>query len=194
MADEDLADVAHFLWEAGTLKAARRTGWWMAGVRDPESVAEHSWRTSVIASVIATLEGADAARAAHMAVWHDSQESRTGDVNYLGRKYIGRKADPQEVTADQTAAMPEVLRVAVRAVVAEYEAQDSLEARCARDADKLECMLQGLEYKAQGFESAQRWVKNSRARIVTDSGQRLADQLLAQAPLDWLRAAIGEKD
>jgi putative hydrolase of HD superfamily len=51
----------------------------------------------------------------------------------------------------------------------------------------------GLEYKAQGYESAQRWVDNSRARIVTKSGQLLADQLLAQAPLDWLRAAMGER-
>nr|WP_269785889.1 HD domain-containing protein [Streptomyces antimycoticus] len=42
----------------------RRTGWWMAGVRDPESVAEHAWRTPLIASVIAQLEGADPTRAA----------------------------------------------------------------------------------------------------------------------------------
>ncbi|GGT03651.1 MULTISPECIES: HD domain-containing protein [Streptomyces] len=192
MGDQDLTDVAHFLWEAGTLKAARRTGWWMAGVRDPESVAEHAWRTSVIASVIATLEGADAARAAHLAVWHDSQETRTGDVNHLGKKYA-EPGDPVAVTADQTAGMPEVLRSAVRAVVAEYEARETPEAICARDADKLECMLQGLEYKAQGYEAARRWVDNSRARIVTESGRLLADQLLAQAPLDWLRAAMGER-
>lgn len=192
MGDQDLADVAHFLWEAGTLKTARRTGWWMAGVRDPESVAEHAWRTSDIASVIATLEGADAARAAHLAVWHDSQETRTGDVNHLGKKYAA-PGDPVSVTADQTAGMPEVLRTAVRAVVAEYEARETPEAICARDADKLECMLQGLEYQGQGYEAAQRWVDNSRARIVTKSGQLLADQLLAQAPLDWLRAAMGER-
>lgn len=192
MGDQDLADVAHLLWEAGTLKAARRTGWWMAGARDPESVAEHAWRTSVIASVIATLEGADAARAAHLAVWHDSQETRTGDVNHLGKKYAP-PGDPAAVTADQTAGMPEVLPSAIRAVVAEYEARETPEAVCARDADKLECMLQGLEYKGQGYEAAQRWVDNSRARIVTESGRLLADQLLAQAPLDWLRAAMGER-
>ncbi|MFG2496807.1 HD family hydrolase [Streptomyces sp. NPDC048441] len=192
MADQDLKEVAHFLWEAGTLKSARRTGWWMAGVRDPESVAEHAWRTSVIASVIATLEGVDAARAAHLAVWHDSQETRTGDVNHLGKKYAA-PGDAEAVTADQTAGMPKVLRDAVRVLVAEYEAKESAEAICARDADKLECMLQGLEYKGQGYASAQRWIDNSRARIVTESGQRLADELLAQTPLDWLRAAMGEK-
>ncbi|MER5461899.1 HD domain-containing protein [Streptomyces sp. NPDC002668] len=191
MAD-DLSAVAHFLYEAGTLKHARRTGWWMAGVRDPESVAEHSWRTSLIASIIARLEGADPARAAFLAVWHDSQETRTGDVNYLGKKYSSG-ANPEDVTADQTAGMPEVLASTVRDLVAEYEAKETPEAICARDADKLECMLQGIEYKAQGHENAQRWIDNSRGRLVTETGQRLADELLSQGSLDWLRAALGEK-
>ncbi len=189
---DELTQVAHFLFETGTLKNARRTGWWMAGVRDPESVAEHSWRTSLLASVIAMLEGADPARAAHMAVWHDSQESRTGDVNHLGKKY-SPSADACEVTADQTAGMPEVLAAAIRATVAEYEAKETSEALCARDADKLECLLQGLEYKAQGFDGAQRWIDNSYGRLTTTAGRALADELLATAPLDWLRAAMGEK-
>lgn len=191
MAD-DLSAVARFLYEAGTLKHTRRTGWWMAGVNDPESVAEHSWRTSIIASVIAKLEGADPARAAFLAVWHDTQETRTGDVNYLGKKYA-TSADPEAVTADQTAGMPELLAATIQDLVAEYEAKDSPEAVCARDADKLECMLQGIEYKAQGYQAAQRWIDNSRARLATETGQRLADELLGQGTLDWLRAAIGEK-
>ncbi|WP_406335014.1 HD domain-containing protein [Streptomyces zaomyceticus] len=190
MAD-DLSAVAHFLYEAGTLKNTRRTGWWMAGIRDPESVAEHSWRTSVIASVIAKLEGADPARAALLAVWHDTQEARTGDVNYLGKKYSG-SSDSRQVTADQTAGMPELLASTVREVVAEYEDKESLEAICARDADKLECMLQGLEYKAQGYQSAQRWIDNSRGRLTTETGLRLAEELLSHDPLDWLRSALGE--
>ncbi|WP_329167572.1 HD domain-containing protein [Streptomyces sp. NBC_01267] len=189
---DDLSSVAHFLFGAGTLKQARRTGWWMAGVRDPESVADHSWRTSLIASIIAKLEGADPARAAFLAVWHDSQESRTGDVNYLGKKYASG-ADPREVTADQVAGMPEVLASTVRDLVAEYEAKESPEAVCARDADKLECLLQGIEYKAQGYENAQRWIDNSRPRLVTDTACRLADELLGQGSLDWLREALGEQ-
>lgn len=191
MAD-DLSAVARFLYEAGTLKNAARTGWWMAGVKQPESVAEHSWRTSLIASIIAKLEGADPARTAFLAVWHDTQETRTGDVNHLGKKY-STAADPEAVTADQTAGMPELLATAIRELVAEYEEKDSAEAVCARDADKLECMLQGIEYKAQGYEAAQRWIDNSRARLTTETGRRLAEELLGQGTLDWLRAAVGEK-
>ncbi|MFD5618215.1 HD family hydrolase [Streptomyces yangpuensis] len=191
MAD-DLSAVARFLYEVGTLKNTARTGWWMAGVKQPESVAEHSWRTSLIASIIAKLEGADPARAAFLAVWHDTQETRTGDVNHLGKRY-SPSADPAAVTADQTAGMPELLASTLQELVAEYEGKDSAEAVCARDADKLECMLQGLEYKAQGYAGAQRWIDNSRARLTTETGQRLAEELLGQGPLDWLRAALGEK-
>ncbi|MFJ8308245.1 MULTISPECIES: HD family hydrolase [unclassified Streptomyces] len=192
MAD-DLSAVAHFLYEAGTLKHARRTGWWMAGVRDPESVAEHSWRTALMATVIARLEGADPARAALLAVWHDTQETRTGDVNHLGKKYSSGASDARAVTADQTTGMPDVLALAVRDLVDEYEAKESPEALCARDADKLECLLQGIEYKAQGYDNAQRWIDNSRGRLVTETAMRLADELLAQGSLDWLHAALGEK-
>lgn len=188
---DDLSAVARFLYEAGTLKQTKRTGWWMAGVRDPESVAEHSWRTALLASIIAKLEGADPAQAAFLAVWHDSQETRTGDVNHLGKKYAA-SADPVAVTADQVSGMPERLAAAVRDLVAEYEAKESPEAICARDADKLECMIQGIEYKAQGYENAQRWIDNSRGRLTTKSAGELADAVLETGSLDWLRTALGE--
>lgn len=190
---DETTRTAQFLHEAGTLKNQRRTGWWMGGIRDPESVAEHSWRTSLIASVLASMEGADPARAALIATWHDTGETRSGDVNHLGRKYIDGPADPRAIAADQTEGVPAPLAEMVRGAVAEYEDQVTPEAACAKDADKLECLLQGIEYKAQGHEAAQRWVDNSRARIKTKSGQALADAALAGEPMDWLRTAMGDK-
>ncbi|WP_445078649.1 hypothetical protein [Streptomyces hayashii] len=55
-----------------------------------------------------------------------------------------------------------------------------LEAVCARDADKSECAIQGIECREQGYAHAQRWVDNSRARIVTESGQALAGRPAAR--------------
>lgn len=75
---DGLSVVGRSLYEAGTLKNTKRTGWWMTGVRDPESVAEYSWRASLIATIIAKLEGADPAQAVFLAVWHDTQETRRG--------------------------------------------------------------------------------------------------------------------
>ncbi|GAB3488877.1 HD domain-containing protein [Nocardiopsis coralliicola] len=189
---DELTRTAHLLFEAGTLKVQRRTGWWMGGVRDPESVAEHSWRTSLIASVVASMEGADPARTALLAVWHDTGETRSGDVNHLAKKYAAVEADPRDIVEDQTEGAADAVAELARSVIGEYEDQESAEARCAKDADKIECMLQGIEYRAQGYASAQRWIDNSRARVKTASGQALADALLEQEPVDWLRAAMGE--
>jgi hypothetical protein len=47
-----------------------------------------------------------------------------------------------EVTADQVASFPAAAGQAVRELVEEYEARESLEARLAKDADKLECLIQ----------------------------------------------------
>ena len=37
-------EIANYLYELGVLKRVRRSGWWLAGVKDAESVAEHSFR------------------------------------------------------------------------------------------------------------------------------------------------------
>jgi 5'-deoxynucleotidase YfbR-like HD superfamily hydrolase len=61
-------DLTGFLYEIGLLKRYPRTGWSLAGVPEPESVAGHSFRASVVASVLAALEGADPQRAAFLAL------------------------------------------------------------------------------------------------------------------------------
>jgi hypothetical protein len=55
-------------YEMGLLKRYPRTGWALAGVPVAESVAEHSFRASVIAAVIAATEDADPQRAAFLAL------------------------------------------------------------------------------------------------------------------------------
>lgn len=161
--------------------------------RDIAALHAESVDGSLSRAIIAKLEGADPARAVFLAVWHDTGETRTGDVNHLGKKYTAGEADPRDITADQVAGMPGILAEALTELVAEYEAKDSPEAICARDADKLECMIQGIEYKAQGYENAQRWIDNSHGRIVAKAGNALADAVLETGSLDWLRSALGEK-
>ncbi|MFB9904245.1 HD domain-containing protein [Allokutzneria oryzae] len=72
--------------------------------------------------------------------------------------------DNNAVTALQAERLPRASAEMVQGAVAEYESQDSLEARCAKDADKLECLLQALEYRAAGYTTVQGWIDSSRAR------------------------------
>ena len=45
-------DEIEFLRKAGKLKATKRTGWIIEGITSPESVAEHSFRTALMALVL----------------------------------------------------------------------------------------------------------------------------------------------
>ena len=69
LSDGEAGAVVRLAFEAGHLKRSKRTGWWVAGIKDPETVAEHSWRTAVLAWFIATAEGADAERAVTIGVF-----------------------------------------------------------------------------------------------------------------------------
>jgi putative hydrolases of HD superfamily len=181
-------DITGFLFEIGLLKRYQRTGWSLAGIPVAESVAEHSFRASVIASVIAVMEAADPQRAAFLALWHDSQETRTTDLPHLTKRYVTAAANEQ-VTEDQVRPLPPALAEMIRGAVAEYEAADSPEARCARDADKLECLLQAREYEDQGHRNVQPWIDSSIASLHTASAKQLADEALTQNSLEWLKQA-----
>ncbi|OIJ92221.1 HAD family hydrolase [Streptomyces sp. MUSC 14] len=191
MAESDVR-IVDFFYEIGLLKRYKRTGWVIAGVPDPESIADHSHRTAVIASAIAALEGADPQRAAFLAFFHDSQETRTTDIPHLGKRYL-KAASNTEVTGDQTAALPGPLADVVGSAVAGYEARDSAESVCARDADKLECLLQAVEYREQGNRHTQAWIDTSLASLKTASAKWLAEEALRRGPLEWMHRAREEK-
>lgn len=188
MADADLEPVIDFLYELGLLKRWRRTGWWVAGIKDPESVAEHSFRVAVIGYLLAQLEGADAGKTTIMCLLHDSQEARTGDVPAVGKPYVTASSNEQ-VTADQTAGFPNGLASVIRDLVQEYEQRDSIEAQLAHDADKLELVLQSREYEAQGGYDTSDWLQNSVAALKTTTAQQLATLACRVPPDHWWRIA-----
>ncbi|HWS36710.1 MAG TPA: HD domain-containing protein [Actinoplanes sp.] len=176
--------IAAFGYELGLLKRVRRTGWWHAGVRDPESVAEHTMRAAQLAALIAAEEGADPARAAFLALWHDTQETRTGDLPHTATRYLD-KPDPRRITADQTGELPDRSRDTVRAAVDEYESRQTLEALCAKDADKLEMLLQAIEYRDIGVARVDGWIDSARRDLTTDTGRRIAEAAVFLSPLTW---------
>ncbi|WP_026422764.1 HD domain-containing protein [Actinokineospora inagensis] len=180
----DARAVAAFGFELGLLKRVRRSGWWHAGVRDPESVAEHTMRVAQLAALIAVEEGADPQRAAFLARWHDSQETRTGDLPHTATAYLG-KPDPRHITRDQTSALPDRSKTLVRQAVDEFEDATTPEAHCAQDADRLEMLLQALEYQDTGIHRVTGWIESARTALTTPTAQHIADAALSLSPLTW---------
>ncbi|MFF3856705.1 HD family hydrolase [Micromonospora sp. NPDC002575] len=185
MSEDQHAAAMRFIFEAGVLKRAARTGWWFAGVKHPETIAEHSHRTALVGMILAAMEGADPARVTMLCVLHDTQETRTTDLPHIAKRYLSATSNAA-ITADQVAGCPPAVIDTITAAVTEYEAGETLDAIVARDADKLECLVQAVEYRHQGIDNVQRWIDSSRAALRTDSAHRLADAALAGQPLAWL--------
>lgn len=189
--------IANFLYEVGLLKRVKRSGWWLAGVKDPETVAEHSYRAAVIAHLVATLEHADAGRACAIALFHDTHEARVLDLHKVASRYLDAGPAERAAIAEQAAPLPQPLRSGVRSLKDAFEGRASVEARIARDADYLECLAQALEYKAQGNPDVDDWIANCRKRLVTKSARRLATALIKTKPDEWwetLKKQIVEKE
>lgn len=184
--DQVLPGVATFLFEMGHLKRVTRAGWLLLGIPDPETVAEHCFRTGAVGIALAALEGADVGRTAALCILHDSHQTRIGDISPVGRGYV-TTAVPQAVTAHQTSAMPSAVAKIFQDLIAEYQAGETLEAQLALDADQIETLLQATEYRAQGHDT-EAWRETSTAALRTGSAQRLAKAIASTRPHGWWSA------
>ncbi|MBE1485856.1 HD domain-containing protein [Plantactinospora soyae] len=90
----------------------------------------------------------------------------------------------------QTANLPANLAGPIRDLIAEFEAKETPEARCAKDADKIECLLQAREYQAQGYRLTQPWVDTMVAAVKTESGRRLAEAAVRVPVDEWWRDIV----
>lgn len=81
-------DIANFLFEVGMLKKTPRTGFRFLG-SGCESVAEHVLRTIFIGYTLCKLEAdVDELKVLKICLVHDLPEARTGDMNYMYKKYV----------------------------------------------------------------------------------------------------------
>jgi putative hydrolase of HD superfamily len=185
---DSAAAIVSFAYEAGHLKRLPRAGWLLTGIGSPESVADHSFRVAVLAYMIAVQEGANPERAASLGLFHDFPETRITDVASVGKPYV-KTADPVKVISDQAAALPSALAGHITALIAEHESaktpQATLESRCSRDADKLDCLLQAREYQAQGNQLVQPWIDSMIPVITTSTGTALAKAAQDLPPSIW---------
>jgi len=163
------------------LKKTPRSGWQFLGTGG-ESVADHSFRTIMIAFVLARLDGSvDADKMLRLALVHDCAEARTGDLNYMNQKYV--TADEGAAMRDMTAKLPFGDELA--ALAAEYREQRTPEAQLARDADNLDMLLQLKEQLDLGNPQAEDWIPSVRQRLTSTIATQLADAALAGNLANW---------
>ena len=151
-----------FLAEVMRLKSVPRIGWLLRGVRDVESVAEHSFGVAVIAMVLADRARArgvevNVERLLRMALLHDLTESRTGDLPSTIKGYFDKASirGADESIAKEIFSELGDLNEPYLELWFDYEHRASIESRLVKAADKLDLLMQSREYEKGGARSLQ---------------------------------------
>ncbi|QJA05371.1 HD domain-containing protein [Thermosulfurimonas marina] len=173
--------LAKALFEAAMLKRLKRTGYAYLGTGS-ESVAEHSFGVVFCAWLLASLvPEANSDKVIRMAILHDLAEARIGDLNSVNKLYD----QVDEVRAFREALSGLPFEKEALALIEEYLAQESLEARLAHDADQLDLMVMLKEQRDLGNPYAPRWLAYAKRRLKTEEGRRLAEALLETDWASW---------
>ncbi|MBR1560880.1 MAG: HD domain-containing protein [Clostridia bacterium] len=110
-----------------------------------ESVAEHSWRMTLMAYFVSDLfPEADMEKVYKMCLIHDLGECFTGDIpTFL--KTEGDEAKEEALLDRWVGTLPEPFRGEMRALYEEMAARQTLEARIYKAMDSLEAVIQHNE-------------------------------------------------
>lgn len=169
---DTVLSAVNFFAETGLLKHVKRSGWWVAGIKDPESVAEHCFRCAIIGHYLAHLEGVDPYKVVTMTLFNDIHEARINDLHKMGHYYIDFRDAEKKAFDDQVAGLDGGVKKELKDTRDDYDTQESPESIVARDADILECLLQAKEYYDNGHLQAKKFFKRAPDHLKTDAAKQ----------------------
>jgi len=120
-----------------------------------------------------------------MAVFHDLAEARTGDLDFVAKHYD--TSDEEKALEDSFSGID--FGKDLINLMKEYEDRETLEAKCAKDADSLEQIHQEWVLMWQGNKMAQKWFesdfKDRVPGLKTESAKKLAYAMKESNPQEW---------
>ncbi len=154
-------NIIDFLLKAETLKRIHRSGWQIAGVHvaDYESVAAHSWGSSLVALLISRSifeSGADISvdRVLTMSLLHDISEAEISDIPKRAVALGGAKMRAGKDKAEAKA-FRRIIEPVMTLLPIEIDVQPedmSLEERVVRAADLLDMLFHAISLETAGAD------------------------------------------
>jgi len=176
-----MQDIANFLFEVGMLKKTPRTGFQFLG-SGCESVAEHILRTIFIGYTLSKMDAdVDELKVLKLCLVHDLPEARTGDMNYMYKKYVTVDEDKAVKDLTETLFFGEDIKAAIH----EFNERKTKESLIAHDADQLSLILQLKECGDLGNKYSQEWIRFASLRIYTESAKKLTETILKTDSSEW---------
>lgn len=186
MIKKQTANITKFFYEMGTLRKIVRAHRQTLLTDDlSDNIASHTFRVCIIGMTLAQLEKADVSKVILMCLLHDVSESRSGDQNWVHKKYV--KVFDNEIIQSQIKPLPnsrELLNI-----INEYNERKTKEAQIAKDADRLDQTLLENEYMWMGNQEAKTWGRTNRASLFSKSAKSLLLEICKQRPSDWWRSS-----
>jgi putative hydrolase of HD superfamily len=178
--------ITDFFFELGMLKRQKHNGTAIAGVRKPDSLADHTARTAIIAYILAEMESdVDSNKTAMMCLIHDLPEMRIGDHNKISARYLDTKEAERKAFAEQTDGLPEEVKNRWRDYYNQKTKRNTKEGIIAQDADWLETAVSAREFVVLGYSGMQNWIDNVEKALETDSAKKLIKLIKTADPNDW---------
>lgn len=173
--------MADFLFEVGMLNKTPRTGYQFLG-SGKESVAEHILRTLFVGYTLCKMDNTlDENRVLKMCFFHDLPEARTGDMNYVNKKYVD--VDEEKAVRELTEGIS--FGNEIKEAIDEFNKKETREAKIAMDADQLALILQLKEYGDLGNKYAEEWINYALKRLNTTTAKELSAKILGTDFSHW---------
>lgn len=141
-------NVRDFYWLIEHLKTTKRRGWVDRGL-DADSIAAHIYGAMALGWFIAKEEGVDQYKVVEMLLVHDLVMSKMVDVTPATGRYQEKEHMEEEAKNQVAEILPGDLKEKYLSLFDEFQAVQTKEAQVAREADKLETLLQGEAYEAE---------------------------------------------
>lgn len=177
-----MRDIVNLLNEIGQLEKTPRTGFEFLGSGN-QSVAEHTYNATMICFILAELseEPVNLERLLMICLCHDIPEARTGDLNYVYKRYS--QPNENKALSDLNRNLPAGKKIAE--YCEEFVEGSSLEAKLAHDADQLELLFVLKRLYDTGNPRAIDWFDIVIKRVATELGKKLAEEIRNTPSDDW---------
>ena len=140
-----MENIIEFLEQINKLKKLKRKGWVIRCIPNPESVADHSFRVSVMALMLAKKFNLDENKCIKLSIIHDLAESIVGDITpYDNISNLDKEKLELEAMKKLTNNLD---NSDIYKIFKEYIEQKTLEAKFVYQIDKIEMLLQAYEYE-----------------------------------------------
>lgn len=143
-----------FFYLASELKKIPRKGWInKVGIENPESVADHSYATAIMAMVLADSNKLNTEKILKMALLHDLAESITGDFTPEEISKENKKIAEKEAMRKIFSKLPSNIASQYDEIWQEYLQAKTKESILLHEVDKLEMAIQAKKYSLEGFSN-----------------------------------------